>query len=227
MCGVFVAPYILPTAPVGSSSTAVGRGLALGGQLVGLGRRHVALLARRRGDDREPDDALAGRLLLERLHVAALVVLPHVRAVVVRPLEHDDLAAVVARLTCLPVVAPAVKRGARRSPTLAAAAAPGGRGERGRRGAGGEGGETGAGQERATGQSGHDGAPFIGSSSDQILLDGLDDRVLAQDLRQHDRGASARWRRRRRVEEVERTPLRPKASEHLRDLRVAAGPVGL
>ena len=64
-------------------------------QLVGLARAHVALRARRGRDHREPHDALPRRFLLEVLHVAGVVVLPHVRAVVIRPLEHDDLAALV------------------------------------------------------------------------------------------------------------------------------------
>jgi hypothetical protein len=38
---------------------------------------------------------LAAELLLQRLHVAAVVVLLHERALRIRPFEHDELAAIV------------------------------------------------------------------------------------------------------------------------------------
>src|SRR5439155_22318838 len=69
--------------------------LPSGRELVGLRRRHVALRPRRRRDQREPDHALRRRLLLERLHIAGLVVLAYVRTIVIRPLEDDELAALI------------------------------------------------------------------------------------------------------------------------------------
>ncbi|CRI67325.1 hypothetical protein THIOKS1550017 [Thiocapsa sp. KS1] len=59
------------------------------GQIIGLGRADLALLARRRGDHRKPDIARSGRLLLQGLHIARGVVLDHERAIVIRPLQND------------------------------------------------------------------------------------------------------------------------------------------
>src|SRR5262249_6282605 len=69
-------------------------GLARRRQLVGLRWADMALRALGRGEDGQPHHALPRRVLLERLHVAGLVVLPDVGALVIGPLEHDDLSLV-------------------------------------------------------------------------------------------------------------------------------------
>src|SRR5271165_1796707 len=65
-----------------------------------LARSHISLFARRRRDNREPDDALPGPVFLQALHIAAFVVLAHVRAPVVVPLKHYVLAAVILEAKC-------------------------------------------------------------------------------------------------------------------------------
>src|SRR5438876_1033478 len=57
--------------------------------------RHVALFARGRGNDREPYDAARNPLLLELLHISAVVMLARVRATVVVPFKHDKFAAII------------------------------------------------------------------------------------------------------------------------------------
>jgi hypothetical protein len=52
----------------------------------------MALLARPAGVDREPDDAVLLRGGLRLLHVAALIMLLHIRAAGIVPFENDDLA---------------------------------------------------------------------------------------------------------------------------------------
>ena len=56
---------------------------------------HVTLRARGGGDDGEPHHALRRPLLLQGLHIAALVVLDGVGAIVVMPLQHHELAVVL------------------------------------------------------------------------------------------------------------------------------------
>jgi hypothetical protein len=59
-----------------------------------FGRRDVALLAGRGGDDGEPDDAFGGPFFLLRLDASAEVVLLVVGAAFVGSLEYDVFAAV-------------------------------------------------------------------------------------------------------------------------------------
>src|SRR5262245_4280775 len=73
--------------------------------------------------DREPDDVATRKFLLQRLHVAARVVLAHERALGVRPFEHDVLALVAAELHRLPDVSVIVNAGAGAPDTTAKAAA--------------------------------------------------------------------------------------------------------
>jgi hypothetical protein len=72
-----------------------------GREMIGAGGVDETLLAGRRGNDREPDDAARGRFLLELLHVAGAVVFFHVGTAVVRPFKHDRLAFELAERTDL------------------------------------------------------------------------------------------------------------------------------
>jgi len=74
-----------------------GRGAEIGERLGERGGILVILVAGVGGIDREPHD-LCAVLLLQRLHVAAAVVLLHEGAAEVVPLENDGLAAVVGEL---------------------------------------------------------------------------------------------------------------------------------
>ena len=71
------------------------RGVAAPGEVVRLLRGDMALLAGGGGGDGQPDDALGGGFALLVLHVVGVVVLAHIGAVVIRRLEHDDLALVL------------------------------------------------------------------------------------------------------------------------------------
>jgi len=57
--------------------------------------REVALESRRGRIDREPDDSLAGEFFLELLHIAAAVMFLHVRALWIKPLQHNVFAFVL------------------------------------------------------------------------------------------------------------------------------------
>src|SRR5580658_9064647 len=71
------------------------RSLHLGHIVILFARGRVPLLARRRRKNREPYDAARSPLLLQPLHVAAVVVLSHVWASIVVPLQDDILSAIV------------------------------------------------------------------------------------------------------------------------------------
>src|SRR5262249_31100218 len=128
-----------------------GAGLPRRRELVGLLGRDVALRPRRGRDEGEPDDALARDLLLERLHVAALVVLAHVRTVVVRPLEHHELAALIGEAHAL--AGRGRGREARSGLADLCRGGPGVRHDEAAPGDAREPGERGPGEKRATGQA--------------------------------------------------------------------------
>src|SRR5438105_10898786 len=115
-------------------------------ELVGLCGTHAPLLAGRGADHAEPDDALAGGLLLERLHIAGLVMLAHVGALMIGPLENHDLASVAAKADAL---SGAGQSGERRG---GFAHLGGGPGEPRHGDAAGEGGEPGSDEECAPGR---------------------------------------------------------------------------
>ena len=88
-----------------------GCGVPLLHLLLGLVAGHVALLARSGGADGEPDDALAGVLLLQLLHVSAAVVLADERTLEIHPLEHDEFAPEGVEADGLPVHVAQLDRG--------------------------------------------------------------------------------------------------------------------
>src|SRR6185295_12762995 len=98
-----------------------------------------------------PDHALRGDLLLQRLHVAALVVLAHVRTLVVRPLEDDELAALIREARVLAAGGRGGK-GGRGLANLGDASCPGGRSEHATARDSGEPGDGGSGDECTTRQ---------------------------------------------------------------------------
>ncbi len=79
------------------------RSLLLRQVAVLFARSHVSLLARRGRQNREPNYAATRPLLLQLLHVAAVVVLPYVGAAVVVPLEDHILSAVIRQVNRLAV----------------------------------------------------------------------------------------------------------------------------
>src|SRR5262249_55948398 len=62
----------------------------------GVAGGHIPLLAGSRRGDRQPHHPDRGVFLLQRLHVAAVIVLADKRAAVIRPFEDDDLAGIIA-----------------------------------------------------------------------------------------------------------------------------------
>src|SRR5271154_6656458 len=76
-------------------------GLHLSEVLVLIARVHVSLIARSGRNYREPDDPLRSPLLLQPLHIAAVVVFLHVRASVVVPLKHDEFPMIVRKMNGL------------------------------------------------------------------------------------------------------------------------------
>src|ERR1700761_1925101 len=89
----------------------------------------VTLSSRGRGDDGEPDDSLRGPLLLQRLHVSALVVLDGVWAIAVVPLEHHVLAFVLVEALGFAGGVGSVKVGCRGTDLSSAGRGGGGEGE--------------------------------------------------------------------------------------------------
>src|SRR5215831_4212559 len=71
------------------------RGLPVREIGLGFGWGHIALLAGSRGGDRQPRDTGRGVFALQRLHVAAVVMLADERAAVIGPFEHDRLPRIV------------------------------------------------------------------------------------------------------------------------------------
>src|SRR6185437_12935570 len=98
-----------------------GRGVHLLKILIFLCRRYESLHARSGRDHSQPDHAFVSPLLLELLHVPALIMLAGVRAPLIVPFQDHVLAFVIGELLRLSVIINGVKPGAG-SPTFTASA---------------------------------------------------------------------------------------------------------